>query len=483
MKKFKYILLILCIFIAFSCEDDLNIAPKSVITTASMWKSEGDATAAMYGALAQFRAALSKNYIFWGDYRSGFYGDALGSQAAYQDMYLNSLDDEDNGTNWNTLYKAINDCNLILKYVPNIDFVKENDKNFILANAYFIRAFAYYYLARVWGDAPIVLSGFESDKQEDLYPSRAPVADVLAQVGSDIDASLSLFPNDDAGSRKAGSKAAANMLKADYYLWMAKTQNGGNDALNKANMAVDYVLNNSNYQLLDNYETIFRNDDNKELIFASNFERDEYEGGFSADWLVAVQYVNDKSLVENPIKVGSHQQWVTFTDAFESFLYENENDSRAKVSLDFYDEVGNKRFKWINKYLGEWSDNTRFFVSDTRIYRYAEAILFKAEIQNALGNQSDAIIQLNKIAKRAYGVDNFYSGTYSKQQLDEIILNERLKEFAAEGKSWWDLIRFGEVFDRVATLNGRENEQNILYWPVNVSSINGNPKIIQTPGY
>jgi hypothetical protein len=483
MKTTTYILFVICLMTAFACEDDLNIAPQSVITTASMWQSEGDATAAMYGVLSQFRSALSNNYIYWGDYRSGFFGDGLVASASYKDMFLNSLDDEDTGTNWASLYTTINDCNLILKYVPEIEFDNDDDKNFILANAYFIRAFSYFYLARVWGNVPIVLSGFESDKQEDLYPSREPLENVFAQVASDIDEALKLFLNDDAGSRKTGSKAAANMLKADFYLWIAKTQNGGTDALNKAKTAVDYVLGNPNYQLLGDYETVFRNDNNNELIFALNFERDEYEGGFASDWLVGIQYVNDENLIENPIKVGGQTQWVTFADEFEAFLYEVGNDSRAKISLDTYEEVGNRHFKWINKYLGEWSNNTRFFISDIRIYRYAEAIMFKAEIENALENQSEALAQLNKIAKRAYSEDNFYSGNYSKEALDKIILDERLKEFAAEGKSWWDLIRFGEVFDRVTTLDGRENEENVLYWPVNVASINSNPNIKQTNGY
>lgn len=483
MKRIKYITAILCAIIFFACEDDLNFPPQSIISSNSMWKSPGDATGAMHGMFSQLRSALNDNYIHWGDYRSAFFGDALGSQINYQDMYNNTLDAEDSGTNWSGLYRTINDCNLILKHVPEIEFTIQEDKDFILANAYFVRAISYFYIARVWGDAPILLSGFESDKQEDMYPTRSPVSEVLVQVASDIDQAMGLFTDDDAGSRKVGSKAAANMLKADYYLWMAKTQNGGNEALQKANTAVDYVLANSDYELLNNYETVFRNDDNQEIIFAINFELNEYEGGFPADWLVAVQYINDKSLVENPIPVGSHQQWTCFTTGYETFLYEDPNDSRAKVSIDSYDEIGNRLFRWINKYRGDWADGTRFWTSDIKIYRFAEAILFKAEIENALGNQSAAVAELNKIAKRAYGQDGYYAGTYSKEELDEIILDERLKEFSAEGKSWWDLIRFGVVFDRVITLNGRENEPNILLWPVNNSSINTNPNITQTPGY
>jgi len=467
----------------FACEDDLNFPPQSVVSSNSMWNSPGDATGAMYGMLSQFRSAVNDDYIHWGDYRSSFFGDALGSQGAFQDMYDNTLDNLDRGTNWEGLYRTINDGNLILKHVPDIEFTSQDDKDFILANAYFIRALSYYYIARVWGDAPILLSGFESDDQDDLYPSRSPVAEVLAQVALDIDLAIGAFPDDDAGSRKTGSKAAANMLKADYNLWMAKTQNGGNEALQEANAAVDYVLANADYELRDDYESVFRNEDNDEIIFSLNFELNEYEGGFPADWLVAVQYINDKSLVENPIPVGSHQQWSCFTPSFEAFLYEDTLDTRAKVSIDSYEEVGNKLFRWINKYRGDWTDGTRFFTSDIKVYRFAEAIMFKAEIENELGNQPLALIELNKIAKRAYGQDDYYSGTYTKEELDAIILDERLKEFAAEGKSWWDMIRFDVVFDRVETLIGREGEENILLWPVHNNSINSNPNIIQTPGY
>lgn len=483
MRRIKYIVAILFSIMLVACEDDLNFPPQSVISSNSMWVTPGDATGAMYGMFSQFRSAVNDDYIHWGDYRSSFFGDATGSQAAFQDMYSNTLDDQDRGTNWQGLYRTINDCNLILKYTPEIEFSNEDDKNLLLANAYFMRALSYYYIARVWGDAPILLSGFESDQQDDLYPSRSPVSEVLDQVAEDIDLALGLFPDDGPGSRKIGSMAAANMLKADYYLWKAKTQNAGNAALQIANAAVDEVLTNGNYELLGDYESVFRNDENNEIIFALNFELNEYEGGFPADWLVAVQYVNDKGLVENPIPVGSHQQWTTFTPAFEAFLYEDTLDSRAVVNIDYYNEEGNRLFRWINKYRGDWTDGSRFFTSDIKLYRFAEAILFKAEIENALGHPDLALAEVNKIAERAYGQADYYPGPYSQEELDGIILDERLKEFAAEGKSWWDMIRFDVVFDRVETLIGREGEENILLWPVNIESINSNPNITQTPGY
>ena len=58
-----------------------------------------------------------------------------------------------------------------------------------------------------------------------------------------------------------------------------------------------------------------------------------------------------------------------------------------------------------------------------------------------------------------------------------------MNEFAAEGKLWWDFIRLGVVFKKAPYLIGRENELNILLWPVAQTSINKKPNNIQNPGY
>uniref|UniRef100_UPI0037420CC5 RagB/SusD family nutrient uptake outer membrane protein n=1 Tax=Parapedobacter indicus TaxID=1477437 RepID=UPI0037420CC5 len=279
------------------------------------------------------------------------------------------------------------------------------------------------------------------------------------------------------------SKAAIHLLQADYYLWMSKVRGGGETALNAAKQAVDQVLGNSNYALMSDFSSVFESELNQEIVFAWSFVQDEHTGGYPADLLVPLQYISAQ-YVENPIKVGTHQQWIFLTDDFKNFLSENADDQRTNVSFEtFFDAPKNTMFQWVNKFSGSWENQTRVFDSDIVVYRYADALLMSAEIENALGNSPLAVEQLNKVAARAYGVADFYANTLSPQQIDDAILTERKKEFVAEGKIWWDLIRFGVVFDEVPTLVGRENEQNVLLWPVHNSSINTNPNIIQTPGY
>jgi len=476
----------LCIFLGsvlfYSCHGDLAVVQKSQITSNSMWTNESDANAAMYGMYNKFRSAYATGYIYWGEYRDGMWGEGLTSQSDRDNTYLNRLSSSHAFSNWADLYTTINDCNLILKYTPGIVFANETNKNKILANAYFVRAFSYFWIARIWGDAPLLLNGFESDKQDDLYPTRQPAAEIYAQVAKDLSEALTKMPST-VTDRNLASKASINMLKVDYYLWMSKVRNGGTIALQNAKEAMAEVKSNSNYLLLSDYSNVFKTKLNQEIIFAWSYVKDEFTGGYPADYLIPSQYTS-AATIENPVKVGSNQQWCFYTQPYKDFLSSDSKDTRTKVSYEtFYDAPKKQTFQWINKFAGSWESGTRIFNSDIIVYRYADVLLFDAEIENALGNTSNAIIDLNKIAKRAYGVDGYYPLTLSAIDVNNKIVDERMKEFTAEGKIWWDFVRLGVVFSKVPSLAGRENEQNILLWPVNAASINGNPNIIQTPGY
>ena len=483
MKSKVILLIIMTLCTLFtSCHGDLNIIQKSEISTNSMWQSESDAISAMYGMYNKFRIAFSDGLMYWGEYRTGLWGDGLMTQTSRDQVYQSHIPTNHKYANWDKIYTTINTANLILKYTPNISFNNDIDKKRVMANAYFVRAFCYYWVGRIWGDAPVLLDGFESDKQDGLYPTRNLADEVFAQVGSDIKDALSLMPIS-VSERNLASLASINMLKADYSLWMYKVRGAGDTALTDAETAIAALLNNANYSLEENYADIFTHELGKEIIFAWSYIQDEYTGGYPADYLVPNQYVSNE-FIENPVKTGSHQQWCFYTDDYKNILSEYEMDSRTIVSYEtFYDKYKNDTLQWINKFAGTWQNGTRIFDSDIIVYRYADALLFDAEIKMLQNNISGAVMSLNKVAERAYGKKDFYSTDISSEVLKNIILNERMKEFAAEGKLWWDFIRLGVVFEKVPYLVGREDELNILLWPVSQISINKNPNLAQTPGY
>lgn len=480
--RLKTIILLTIFSVLAACHADLDIQQKSDVSANSMWQDERDATSAMYGLYNKFRSTFSTGYIYWGEYRTGLWGEGMLSQTSRDQVYQNQIPTNHTYTNWENLYTTINHANLILKYTPDIVFNSEEAKNRVLANAYYARAFCYYWIGRIWGDAPVLLDGFESDKQDGLFPVRDPADKLFQQINDDIEVALSLMPASTT-DRNLASVGAINILKADYNLWMYKVRNGGQANLDAAATAVTAVLANSFYGLEESFSAVFENEMGKEIIFAWSYIKDEFTDGYPADYLVPSQYVSNE-YIQTPVQVGSHAQWCFYTEEYKKFLSEIPSDQRTMTTFEtFFDDNKNFTFQWINKFRGSWMSGTRIFDSDVIVYRYADALLFDAEIKLAKQDITGALVSLNRIAERAYGEKDFYSSGLSSDAIEEAILNERLKEFAAEGKLWWDYIRFGVAFEKNSYLKGRENELNVLLWPIAQASINRNPNLTQTPGY
>ncbi len=485
-KLINLLLLLALLTGSVSCLDDMDIEQKSKITTSNMWLDEGDAIGAMYGLYHQVRAVFQTALIYWGDYRAGTFANGAGGSGAGDKMFKNRLNStESKGTNWGASYTAINDANLILKHVPGIPFASESTRDMILANAYFVRAFLYYNIARVWGDAPLLLEGFESS-DADLQPSRQDAALIYAQVGRDIEEALRLMPAS-AADCTVGTRSAVQMLKADYWLWIYQTRGGGDEALANADDALNEVLKDSRLDLLASYADVFdiNKKNNAEIIWTMHFAKGEYEGGYCSTYLLPqTRFHSAPEHIETHVKLmNSDDQRYIFSPALVDLMYSEPRDRRTAVSYgDWTDTDEGYRYTWINKFAGSWESSKRYFISDIPFYRFAEALMMKAEIENERGQGAAALGYLNRIARRAYGVDGYYTST-AYSDVKEALMNEYLKEFAAEGKSWWCYIRLGYAFTKIESLRGRQNETNILLWPIANACMSENPNIRQTVGY
>lgn len=469
-----------------SCLGDMDIEQKSKITTSSMWLDEGDAKGAMQGMYHQLRAVFQTALIYWGDYRAGTFTNGAGGSGSADKMFNNILDSsESKGTNWGSSYTAINNANLILKHVPGITFSSESEKNLVLANAYFVRAYVYYNIARVWGDAPLLLSGFESS-DDDLQPSRSDASLIYEQVGKDIEDALRLMPVSAADCTVA-TRSAVQMLKADYNLWLYQTREGGEETLTAADNALTEVFADTRIGLIGSYADIFdiTKKNSAEIILTLHLAMGEYEGGFASTYLIPQsRYHSTAEHIETHVKLmTTNDQRFIFSPRLVELMYSEPRDTRTPVSYgDWTDEEEGYRYTWVNKFAGLWQDNKRYFISDIPLYRYAEALLMKAEIENERGRTSEALTYLNRVAERAYGVEDYYTTT-DYHAFKKALMTEYLKEFTAEGKSWWSYIRLGYAFTEIETLRGRQNETNILLWPITTSCMSENPNIRQTPGY
>lgn len=493
MKKIKIILCLLILgWIIQSCTDGiLDLKPTSVITTNSFWKTEGDAVGAINGMYVDLRSMSEAIYVD-GEQRSEvFMGGVYGSGG--RNLFVNDLSgDQPNHSDWSGFYRIINSTNLILKYVPGITFTSENSKNNILAQAYTMRAYVYFVMTKTWGDLVLRTEPTESSNPEITVKERSSQAEVFALIKSDLDKAINLFPNNNFSfGRYNWSKAAANTLKGDVYLWTGKRLDGGEQDFNTAISALNEATN-SDVALLPKFTSLFEytNKGNKEVLMSIRFQ--DLDGIsnnlFQNMWIIASAIpkninVKTKNLI-NP--VGSGQGLLVLTDLVRTQF--TDDDTRKKGSFHeiyTYKTATDSTFysTLCLKGQGLLTGGTRLFLSDVVLYRYADVLLLKAEAKNAL-NQNPAT-EMNLIRQRAYGIANtshiFING--NKEQNDTAILQERLFEFVYEGKRWWDLVRFGKAFDLVPNLKSRKGQDYLLLFPIANSVLSMEPKVKQNPGY
>ena len=179
---------------------ELDIVNSDQLNTTNMWVDESDVTGATTGIYFELRNAFRQNYtnqFFWGELRVGPAMWDRGTNRSLMDSDMlevlhSLLNGGTSSVSWTNLYTCINQCNSVIKYAPSVEMSDET-RSYCLGNAYFVRAYVYYWIARVWGDAPLLLEGFESS-DSDLQPARSNAALIYGQVARDIEDALRLMP-------------------------------------------------------------------------------------------------------------------------------------------------------------------------------------------------------------------------------------------------------------------------------------------------
>jgi starch-binding outer membrane protein, SusD/RagB family len=497
MKKLHKILILFSVafFSVISCTDDLKLEPISQISAGSFWKTENDASGALYGMYARFRVQTS-NIFYWGELRSNDFGPSVGGEPIDQGpLYRNTLNASSPMNTWLGMYTVVHDANLILKYVPNIKYANEDNKNSVLAQAHAMRAFLYFVMVRTWGGVPLVDIPTEGYSEASQRP-RATVEEIFTLIKKDLDDAVALFPNNNyPDGRFTWSKPAANTLKADVYLWTGKRLGGGNadftTALNALNDA-----ETSDLTLLPTFSRVFDYDNkgNKEIVFAVRYK--DQESGESTPYnqsFLHPQSMPASNQMDDSTKTvlsgsGGYSYLQVQPQVRSAFNWKDQRRlasfKEIYVYLPTYPTGVKTYFTTIQtKYDGTFISNIRYWYDDFVIYRYGDILLMKAEAKNALGQ--DPTADMNKIRLRAYGANfsqfAFVNGT--KDANDNQIIKEWLLEKAFEGRYWWDLLRFGKAFELVPSLQTQVGKDYLLLFPIPESTISIEPKVVQNPGY
>lgn len=489
----------------------LDVDPESDLTSLNMWQSEGTFDAFVTGVHNTFRND-SYNMLLLGEVRSDIYSteaqNPLGSIASKSERYAtNTLDEINPGiSNYAGFYGNINQINLFISKAQNTEVLAETKRKNYLGHMYGMRAFYYFQLLRswenvVWNDQPS--EGFTIGK---LDRPVTEAAEIMKYIKADIESSLSSYGDnyDFSNGKYYWSKAATLMLKAEVFLWSSRQMGGGQgDATTALTVLNEIKTKVSGLELMENYKDVFAYEKkkNKEIIFAVPYSTNSGEDKMFND-NYRVNYCPDKGTLGNWYEANG-EKINTNIDNFTGVgyfpiskalfeAYDSDDTRGAATVKSFYEkkkdsEVLTYRGVIPYKYQGMTKDgsNARTLCDDYPIYRYADLLLMTAEAKSLTGG--DPTAEINEVRARAFGeaYDEDVHG-YPHQAIDsdvnEAILQERLLEFAFEGRRWYDLRRFGnEYVFKYSTANSEYPKR--LIWPIDIDTMVKNPAIKQTDGY
>jgi hypothetical protein len=349
---------------------------------------------------------------------------------------------------WYGAYKSIQGANLI---IANYQNVKGDEKAIrqMAGEAYFLRAYNYFWIVRLWKDAPLML-GSQTFNESDLSILRSPAAEIYIQIVEDLQQAEILLNNKKPEPGRVG-KGTAKALLAEVYLtmagWPLKDRSYYTKAASKAREVLDN-LDAFGFELMDDFADLWpddssNNDGNKEEVFALNF--------WGEYWNVNAIY----GLIARPLE---DDGWanvfteLTFFNEFpegyrkeKTFLTELEDGTKWE---DF--QTGRPHYAKLRGPEPEWQN-----IISLPLERLAEVYLVFAEAQIMATGDSrdpDALEAVNKIVRRGVGLPpNEPNGSVDwVSASQEQIVREKGWEFAGEFCRWFDLVRLEMVEEVVA---------------------------------
>lgn len=473
-KILKYCLILFAL-VPLSCDKILDVNIRSSITGQNYWQNESDFNPYLIGIYARYRSHMDD--MSYGEDRSEMWKQ--GYNARFSSYWAQSITAGNTG-DWTSLYGTIGHCNLLLEKIEAFPFTNTVNKNRIKAETYAMRAVIYFYLAKIWGDVPLVLESVANENAP-LY-ARSPVAEVFTQINSDITTALGLFPEADFVDKYRFSKPAVYALLADVKMWSAKVLGGGATDLNAAINAIAEVEKSTAALVTTSYGSIFDSRKNSEIILSLYLNRSEYtSGAYTNAFLRFDTSSGADNAIDLPMSLVGQQAYCLSTDALALFA---KYPTDKRISRTYIPEImkGVVKNYWPNKFIGTKYADDRIPDSDFIIYRLSDMLLLKAEAYAALGQIDNSLTYLNKVKSRA-GIANYTETT--KALVEKEILDERGRELYHENKRWWDLVRAHksgvvDIYQYIPNLKGKTTP---IYWAVHTNVLAKNSKLVQTAGY
>jgi len=472
MKRYINLALVAVILgiVAFiACNKKLNVLDQNNPTTESYFKTAAELQNGVNAVYSTLRSAnlVGREWFFTHDMRGAeTWAGGAQLEAPRAELLKQSSPSPSNSVMtsvWIGSYQMINRANVVISKAPAIT----DDpalRDVTLGEAKFLRAWAYFELASMWGSVPLYTQPITSSTG---YKGLSPAADVYALIIADLTDATTKLPATAAQQGRA-TKGAAYAL-----LGRVQMQNGNYAAAKTALLQVY-----GKYSLVPNFSDNFDGD-----IKSANPKVDRQGTEFNSESIFEVPFVDKgdddfnwgytgEGAAAEPTIMRSQEYGIVWGNVIPSDQVLNEFEpSDPRYKFTFY-EMGDKILtnggtkpgtaltasgmnvdsskhngvplkRVYRKYsILDWTDDG--FHPDginQRMIRYADVLLMLAECEAEVGTPTQAGNYINEVRARP-SVNMPPVVLTSKNQALAAVMHERTVELAGEEVSNIDILRW-----------------------------------------
>lgn len=448
-KLTTLVLIVTCL----ACDDYVDILPEGQENSETFFNSKSDYEDALVGVYDLLSTTYLHNLL--GEIASD--NSLCGGESPTDVLDWQQIDDmthtPDNGalrSVFQFMYAGISRANYIVEFQDKIDF---EGKEQLLAENLFLRSYYYFELVKFFGDVPLYTER-RITIEESQSIGRTPKEEVYAKLEADLQSTIDNLPWQQSQNGRV-TKGAALALLGKIYLYQEKFE--------QAAITLDQVINSNQYQLVDDFATIFlnTNENNSESVFevqyfggegasfdcfqcvegniAVGFMGPRFNGGNYAPYTSGFSFNPPTAELYNSYAVEDLRRDATILN-MEEFVAE-----RPSVTFNLGNELdytGYYNKKYIPYAEANSGDVNLTHSNNYRAIRYSDVLLMAAEAYNRGGlNDTKAREYVNLVRVRA-GLDEVQT---SGSNLTQDIYNERRLELAGEGHRFFDQVRTGET--------------------------------------
>lgn len=400
--------------------------------------------------------------------------------------------------NWANSYTIIRKCNVFLNNISVVPIAADVMKRQV-AEAHFLRAFAYFELIKRYGGVPLVGDNVFS-LDDDLNIPRNTFSDCVDYIAAECDLAIPGLPPGSALTATEFGRApseAAMALKCRLFLYAASPlYNGGGVEINaqikrltgypvadvtrwqKVITAAEQLIAVGYYKLPAGtgaaaYTSVFTTKINTDIIFSKQSANSTViENANAPVGYVAPNTSNGRtSPTQNLVNAFPNADGSPYTGSSTSLTQYTARDPRLQAIM-FYNGVNwlgrpvqtfeggldkpdlplktqTRTAYYLRKFMADFSASSTYANQSHNFpyFRYAEVLLNYAEALNEVGRTEDAVKQLIPIRARAgitagtgsrYGIKT----NIGQNELRDLIRNDRRIELCFEEHRFWDLRRW-----------------------------------------